>query len=154
MIRLAGAPDLRAVITCVDAAFEPCVPLIGKPPAPMQSDFETLIARGSVHLLEHEGALLGLIVLEPCPDHLFVETLAVPPDRQRQGIGRRLMAFAATEAARHHLPEIRLYTHERMAASLAFYQALGFEECQRRVEDGFARVYLTRRLEPAPHERH
>jgi hypothetical protein len=41
-----------------------------------------------------------------------------------------------------------------MATSLAFYRTLGFEECERRGEAGFARVYLTRRVEPATRQRH
>jgi ribosomal protein S18 acetylase RimI-like enzyme len=143
LIRKAGQADLIAASACVDAAFQPYVTVVGKPPAPMVADYALLIGRGSVHLLEEEGALLGVIVLEPCPDHLFVQTLAVPPDHQRAGVGQRLMRFAETEARRFALPEIRLYTHEAMTGSIAFYRALGFTETERRIEDGFARIYLT-----------
>lgn len=148
MIRKAGQPDLIAVAACVDAAFQPYVTVVGKPPAPMVADYALLIGRGSVHLLEEEGALLGVIVLEPCADHLFVETLAVPPEHQRKGAGSRLMRFAETEARRFGLPEIRLYTHEAMTGSIAFYRALGFTESERRTEDGYARIYLTSPVAP------
>lgn len=147
MIRSAGQADLAALSRCVDEAFLPYVPVVGKPPAPMLADYALLVERGSVHLLEEEGVLLGVLVLEPCPDHLFVQTLAVPPDRQRIGVGSRLMRFAETEARRFGLGEIRLYTHEAMSGSLAFYRAIGFEERERMVEDGYARVYLARRLD-------
>lgn len=150
MIRVAGAVDLPAVVACVEAAFKGYIPLIGKPPGPMLVDYAPLIERRSVHLLEHEGALMGLIVMEPCPDHLFVETLAVHPDHQRKGVGARLMRFAETEAQRFNLPEMRLYTHAKMAPSLAFYDKLGFAVRERRTESGYDRIYLTRPVEPAP----
>ena len=68
--------------------------------------------------------------------------MAVHPAAQRQGIGRRLMALAEQEARRRGLAEVRLYTHEVMHGALALYRALGYEETERRLEDGYARVYL------------
>ena len=148
VIRLAAPPDTRRVITCVDAAFAGYTQRIGKPPAPMLAAWPDLIGRGSVYLLEDLGLVAGVLVLEPCPDHLFVETLAVDPKLQRTGVGRRQMAFAETESRRHGLGRIELYTHEVMAEALAFYQALGYHERERRVEDGYARIYLTRPTVP------
>ena len=130
------------MVDCVAAAFEGFVPQIGKPPAPMLADYGALIARGQVHLVEGDGAVSGVLVLEARPDHLFVDVLAVRPERQRTGLGRRLIGFAAAEARRRGLLEIRLYTHEVMAGALALYRALGYQETARRVEDGYARVYL------------
>ena len=147
-IRPALAADRSAVAACVVAAFEGFSARMGKPPAPMLADYRALIANGQVHVLESDGALVGVIVLDARPDHLFVDVVAVDPDRQRLGHGRRLMAFAATHASRRGLPEIRLYTHEVMAAALALYLALGYRETARRVEDGYARIYLRQPLEP------
>jgi ribosomal protein S18 acetylase RimI-like enzyme len=56
------------------------------------------------------------------------------------------MAFAEQRARFLGLPEIRLYTHERMTANIAFYTRLGYDEVERRVEDGFARVFMRKRL--------
>ncbi len=90
--------------------------------------------------------MLGVLVSEPRPDHLFVDVVAVRPELQRQGIGRRLMGFAEGEAARRGLGEVRLYTHEVMSGARALYPALGYRETARRVEDGYARIYFARRL--------
>jgi ribosomal protein S18 acetylase RimI-like enzyme len=141
-IRLADPRDGAAVAACVKAAFEGFTAQIGKPPAPMLADYQELIAAGRVHLLEVEGALLGALVIEAGTDHLFVDTVAVHPTAQRQGIGRRLMALAEQEARRRGLAEVRLYTHEVMHGALALYRALGYEETGRRLEHGYARVYL------------
>jgi ribosomal protein S18 acetylase RimI-like enzyme len=145
-IRLAAAADAKGVIACVDAAFQPYVAAIGKPPAPMLADYPQLIANGQVYILEEEGLVAGVLVLEPQAEGLLVETLAVDPARQRSGVGRRLMAFAESEAVRLHLPRIHLYTHETMRAARAFYAGLGYRESGQRVEDGYARVFFERQV--------
>jgi ribosomal protein S18 acetylase RimI-like enzyme len=145
-IRLAAPDDLAAVRRCVDAAFTPYVARIGKPPAPMLQDYAALIGKARVHVLEEPKGLIGVLVIEPHPDHLFIDTIAIDPAHHGKGLGRILMRFAETEARRRCLPEIRLYTHERMFETLRFYAALGFAETERRAEDGYARVYLRKAL--------
>ena len=145
-IRAAGRFDLAGVQACVDAAFGPYVAAIGKPPAPMLADYAALIAEGRVHVLKAEQTVGGLIVLEPKPGHLFVDVLGVRPELQRHGIGRALMAFAESTARRRSLTEVSLYTHVLMTQALAFYERLGYRETARLMEDGYARVYLTRTL--------
>ena len=130
------------MVACVDAAFRSFIPKIGKPPAPMLADYGALIVTGRVHVLEADGELAGVLVTEARPGHLFVDVVAVRPERQRQGLGRRLMAFAAAEARRLRLAEVRLYTHEVMTEALALYPALGYHETARGFEDGYARVYF------------
>ena len=56
------------------------------------------------------------------------------------------MAFAEERARFLGLPETRLYTHERMTANIAFYTRLGYDQVVRRVEDGFARVFMRKLL--------
>jgi ribosomal protein S18 acetylase RimI-like enzyme len=114
----------------------------------MLADYAALIARRQVHVVEDEGVVAAVIVLVAEADHLFVDVVAVRPRRQRQGLGRRLMAFAAGEARRHDLSEIRLYTHEVMSGALGLYRALGYQETARRLEDCYARVYLRKFLRP------
>jgi len=87
-----------------------------------------------------------VIVLIPGDDHLLVENVAVDPAMQGRGLGRELMAFAERRAAELELPELRLYTNQLMTENLALYPALGYTETGRRVEDGFARVYFSKRI--------
>jgi len=56
-------------------------------------------------------------------DHLLLDNLAVRPDRQRCGFGRKLIAFAEAEARRLRFAELRLYTHEAMSENIALYAA-------------------------------
>ncbi len=149
-IRLATHYDLAAVTACITAAFQIYVPRIGKPPAPMLADYSPLIAASRVYMQDSAGAPAGVIVLEPRVDHLFIETVAVRPGEQGRGRGRMLMGFAEREARRLGLNETRLYTHEVMVENFPFYAALGYEETERRVEDGYARVYFRRRIDKLP----
>jgi ribosomal protein S18 acetylase RimI-like enzyme len=44
------------------------------------------------------------------------------------------------------LHEIRLYTNEKMEENLPFYRSLGFEETGRRLDEGYRRVFMKKRL--------
>ena len=66
----------------------------------MLDDYAALIAAGAVSVwTEPDGTITALIVLLPKPDHLLLDNIAVHPDRQGQGLGRRLIAFAESRSA-------------------------------------------------------
>jgi ribosomal protein S18 acetylase RimI-like enzyme len=119
---------------------------IGRKPAPMLADYEAMIEAGEAWVLAGHGETLGVLAMRPDGNHLFVETVAVRPDRQGEGLGRRLMAFAEGKAGDLGLPEIRLYTNEKMWENLTFYEGLGFEETGRRFDEGYRRVFMRKRL--------
>ena len=56
------------------------------------------------------------------------------------------MAFAEQYARERGLRELRLYTNKVMVENLAFYQRLGFVEVERRVDDGYHRVFMRKSL--------
>jgi GNAT superfamily N-acetyltransferase len=143
----AGAPaDAEAIGRLVDAAYALYVPRIGREPAPMTADYAALAAAGAVTVAEADGDLVGVLVTHPRADHLLVENVAVAPARQGCGLGRLLLKRAEQQAHELRLPEIRLYTNERMVENLAMYPRLGYAETGRNVEDGFARVHFRKRL--------
>ncbi|HEY3063069.1 MAG TPA: GNAT family N-acetyltransferase [Chloroflexota bacterium] len=153
VIRLARADDCTAVVACVHAAYDKYTARIGRPPAPMLADYPALIARGVVHVLAQRATpdLHGLIVLWPVDGAMYVDNVAVHPLHQGRGLGRRLLAFAEQCARAANLPELRLYTNEAMTDNLAFYRRLEFEETDSRLDEGFARVFLRKRLDgPTP----
>ncbi len=145
-VRPAGAEDEAAIIECVHAAYAKYVPRIGKAPAPMLADYRALIAAGEVHVLLDGDAPIGVIVMRPRTDHLFVDNVAVHPDWQGRGLGRRLMAFAEGFARSLGLSAVRMYTHARMTENIDFYRRLGFSVTERRHEDGYDRVYMAKRI--------
>jgi GNAT superfamily N-acetyltransferase len=146
MIRSAQPDDRGAVEAIVTAAYSVYIERIGKPPGPMLDDYARLIDEGAVSVFETDGTIAALIVLLTKPDHLLLDNIAVRPDRQGQGLGRRLIAFAESEARRLGHAELRLYTHATMSENIALYTRLGFHETWRGRDAGYDRVFMTKRL--------
>ncbi len=150
MIRPAATADCAAVEAIVVAAYSPYIARIGKKPGPMLDDYPRLIATGAVSIIaEPEGAIAAIIVLLAKADHLLLDNIAVRPDRQGRGLGRRLIVFAEIEARRRGHTELRLYTHEMMTENITLYRRLGFVETGRGREAGHDRVFMRKRLDAA-----
>lgn len=151
VIRPARASDAATLADIVAQAYDHYVARIGRPPGPMLDDYAVRIAAGQAHVALSGDAILGLIVLEPCPDGaLLLDNVAVLPKAQGSGVGRALVLFAEAETLRRGGTVLRLYTHERMVENIALYSRLGFVETGRVTEKGFARVYMEKSLGQPP----
>ena len=147
MIRRARAEDRETVEAIVREAYSIYIPRMGKPPGPMLDDYGKLIVDGAVSVLQaHDGVVAAILVLMPKPDHLLLDNIAVRRDRQGQGLGRQLIAFAEAEARRLGHADLRLYTHETMTENIALYTRLGFVETDRGQQAGYDRVFMTKQL--------
>jgi len=145
-IRRGRDDDCDAIRACVRAAYAKYIPRMGKEPASMLADYSTLIAEGVVPVISDESDVLGVVVCFPKDGYFFLENIAIDPTSQGEGFGRSLMAFVEREARAAGRDEIRLYTHARMVENLAYYPKLGYEEIDRRREDGYDRVYFRKVL--------
>jgi GNAT superfamily N-acetyltransferase len=146
IIRQAVPADLASIERIVNDAYARYIPRIGKAPAPMNDNYQGRVAEGVVWVLTVQGEIAGLTVLLPKADHLLLDNVAVTPERQGSGLGRRLVTFAEAEALRLGYTEIRLYTNIAMQENLAIYTKLGYQESGRADEDGFKRVFMKKRL--------
>jgi ribosomal protein S18 acetylase RimI-like enzyme len=144
MIRPAVPADEAVMRAVVDAAYRPYVARIGKPPGPMLDDYASRIADAQAWVLEDDGRVVGILVLEEQPDALLLDNVAVRPDCRGSGYGRALIAFAEAEARRRGFAEIRLYTHVLMTENQGLYWRLGYLETGRVTEKGFDRVYMAK----------
>jgi ribosomal protein S18 acetylase RimI-like enzyme len=89
---------------------------------------------------------LAFVVLVAEPDYMLLENVAVVPEKQRLGLGQRLIEFAEARARQCGYREIRLYTNEFMHENLTWYARLGYEETSRRLDSGFKRVFMQKTL--------
>lgn len=144
-IRLATMDDLTAIRNCVAAAYGHYVERIGRRPAPIDADYAEPIRRDEVFVLT-APEVAGVLVLIERDSVLLLENVAIHPEFQGHGFGRRLMDFAETHALERGKTRIDLYTNERMTENLRLYPRLGYSEVERRTENGFNRVYFTKRL--------
>ncbi len=147
MIRRAVAQDEAAIRDCVEQAYTPYVPRIGRRPAPMDADFAALIAAGDVHVATDAGGQLeGVIIFRAEDRHVLLENVAVLPRAAGRGVGKALIGFCERAARESGLRTVRLYTNAKMTENLAIYPKLGYREIGRRTEDGFDRVYFEKAL--------
>ena len=146
MIRKAVAQDLEAVRNCARAAYAHYVERIGREPAPMVADFSAAIERGEVDVIDVVGELAGYVVFYPESDHLHLENVAVDPVFQGQGLGYRLIEHVESSARQLGFERVELYTNAKMTENLELYPRLGYRQFDRRIEDGFDRVYFSKSL--------
>ena len=142
--RLASPDDAAAAQELVRRAFADYVPRIGSRPRPMDEDYAALALRGELWV--RGEPLDGVLVLQDAADHLWVDVVAVDPERHGTGLGGELMRFAEAEASRRGYEEVRLLTNELMHENRAFYAYLGYEEYDLRAQHGTSLVYLRKRL--------
>lgn len=147
-IRLAHATESALVMSCVRDAYAHYVERIGREPAPMSANYTDLIARGFVYVLQAESdeRIQGVLVLRTAEQALWIENVAVHPEYQHRGYGRRLMRFAEQQARAAGLAEVRLYTNELMVENIRLYAQLGYVEVDRRLDRGFRRVFMRKHL--------
>jgi ribosomal protein S18 acetylase RimI-like enzyme len=145
-IRQASPGDAGAARACVIAAFEGYIERMGKPPAPMLLDFTAQIEAGHVWLAEQHGEIAGALVQYETGQGFYIDTLAVQPDLQGLGIGRRLLAFSEQEAVRLGYSSVYLCTNAKMTENQLFYPRLGYVEVDRKIEAGYDRIFYRKRL--------
>jgi ribosomal protein S18 acetylase RimI-like enzyme len=145
-IRPATPADAETIRDLTRAAYSKWVSLIGREPRPMQADYERAVREHTIELLTVGGALAGLIETILQPDHLWVENVAVAPERQGRGYGRMLLSHAERRAVQSGRAEIRLLTNQAFAASLEFYARLGYAVDRTEPFLGGTAVHMRKRL--------
>jgi GNAT superfamily N-acetyltransferase len=149
-IRPAAPADADAILNLTRAAYVKWVPLIGREPLPMQADYQRAVREHAIDLLTVGGALVGLIETALHADHLWIENVAVAPDRQGRGYGRLLLAHAEGRARESGRAEIRLQTNQAFAANLELYAKLGYAIDRTEPFRGGMTVYMSKRIEAPP----
>ena len=144
-MRRAGAADAAAVRALTRAAYAKWVPLIGREPKPMQADYDTAVQKHRVDLLHEDGRLAALIETIDRPDHLLIENVAVSPDFQKRGLGRKLVAHAEALATEMGYKEVRLYTNKLFAENVALYLKLGYRIDREETSALGITVYMSKR---------
>jgi GNAT superfamily N-acetyltransferase len=146
MIRRATPADGQTVRQITDLAYARYLPLLGRKPQPMTADHLTMIIEHEVWLLEEGGRPLAVLELIMEPGCVLIYSVAVCPEYQRRGDGRRLLAWAETEASRAGLDRLRLYTNALMEDNLRLYARLGYEETGREPSMGSTLVHRAKQV--------
>jgi len=114
----------------------------------MSENWIQVIQTHDVLVLKDNERVVGSITfhVDEKANSLKIDNLVVDPTIQGCGYGRFLIKHAELEAQERGLPSVTLFTNAKMFENVGFYGKLGFEEVDRRVEDGFERVYFYKKL--------
>lgn len=146
MIRQAKPEDINAVAAIAVAAYSIYVARMGRRPAPMDQNFAEAQLLGRLWVYGRAGAIQGYIVAYPQSASFHIENVAVHPDYAGQGIGTKLMAHGEALAVEAGCSSVNLYTNAKMTENLTLYPRLGYVQTDRRIENGFDRVYFVKSL--------
>jgi ribosomal protein S18 acetylase RimI-like enzyme len=125
-LRRATRDDLPAVVALQRAAYAKNRPLLGVEPLPLLADYSEILADYEVYLAERDGALDGVLILEPRPDDLLIWSVATAPQAQGRGIGNTMLAFTEMRARDLGRTCIRLYTGQPLTFNIAWYTRHGY----------------------------
>lgn len=152
IIEKALLSDAEAIKQIVIDAYSKYVPRMGgQEPAPMTTNYSTIIASHSQEVFvlrrQNDRNVVGSILLsDPGDDSIKVNNLVVDSAAQGRGYGRLLMGFAEGVARERGRAALTLFTNEKMTENIVLYPKMGFVEIQRKMEDGYSRVYFRKTL--------
>lgn len=146
--RLANLQDVALIRDLVWAAYSRWVPIIGREPLPMRANYEQTVQEHDVDLLNVAGTMVGLIETQLHPDHFWIENIAVAPDSQGKGWGRKLLEHAEGKASLAGRGELRLLTNEAFGNNVALYKAIGYSIDRTEPFMGGTTVYMSKLCTP------
>jgi ribosomal protein S18 acetylase RimI-like enzyme len=124
--RSAAPADAAAIKAIVRAAYAKWVPVIGREPLPMRADYDKAVREHQFELAIEDGRIVGLIETIAHDDHIWIENVAVAPEAQGRGIGRKLLDSTERKAFETGCRELRLLTNGAFAANVSLYKRQGY----------------------------
>lgn len=146
ILRQAVDTDVEAIVGCINKAYGHYQERLGRPPGPMTQNYAEVIGNNDVYVAMVNHRVEGVLVLTETSEGFLLDNIAVNPAIQGSGVGRVLLEFAEQQAWSAGYKSIYLYTHEKMWENQALYQRIGYEEYDRRTEQGLERVYMRKTL--------
>ncbi|ESW87343.1 acetyltransferase [Mesorhizobium sp. LSJC269B00] len=130
------------LLSLIMRAFAPMDGVIDPPSSAHLLCVESLrdkAGRETVFVALQGGQIAGCVFALERPDDFYIGKLAVEPELQGQGIGRRLMQAVEFLARSRNKPAIELQTRIELTVNHATFAGLGFRETERTAHDGYDR---------------
>ena len=145
-VRRAEKADVPAIAECVREAYLPYVARIGRQPGPMRQDYGEIVATCEVYVAVSDDQVVGALVLRADEHGFWVDNVAVSSHLQGTGIGRVMLIHAERRGRQLKYDALRLFTHELMTENRAMYRRRGWVEEDKRVVDGYPRIFFSKTL--------
>lgn len=84
------------------------------------------------HVLLNDESVVGYFVASSVAGEVTLMNIAIAPEKQGQGLGRKLLQFLITFSRQNQEQEIWLEVRASNLGALSLYQQLGFAEVDRR----------------------
>lgn len=111
---------------------------------PAMETFSLDVERGELFVKEHEGKIIGAIVvstvmdkeyvpikwLTPNGNSTYIHRLCVHPDSQGKGFAQELMDFAENYSKNHGFGSVRLDTFSQNKRNQRFYEQRGYQKLE------------------------
>lgn len=112
----------------------------------MTADYASMVVNHSIWLLTVASQPVGVLVLMDEPETLLIYNVAIQPEFQKRGLGRRLLAWAERQAIQVGHRSIRLYTNELFHENIRLYSSLGYQETHREAYHDSTLVHMAKLL--------
>jgi ribosomal protein S18 acetylase RimI-like enzyme len=141
-IEKATVSDAQGMKQCAIAAYTHYIPRTKLPPIPMLYDYNLIIKDHQAFVIKQNESVIGILVLMYFEKGILLDNVAVLPEYQGKGLGKKLIIFAEKEAIEQGYSEIYLYTNERMTENINIYNHLGYIETERRLINDRPAIYM------------
>lgn len=124
---VADAAKVIAVILDAGSMFRDAqMAQVSDNPPPTMEDMEALIRTGSAWVAEHDGRVVGCILVRLLDGSAHIEQVSTARTHQRRGLGRRLVQRAEDWARAQGHDTITLTTFTDVAWNAPYYARLGY----------------------------
>ena len=140
----AAAPqDLSDAVAVIHRAFATLEARIDPPSAALKETADTLAARfdrgGSVFVARLDEKIVGAVCADPKANgSLYLDRLAVDPDKVGHGIARALVAAVEDFARETGHDRVTLGVRLLLTDNIALFSHLGYAETGRKAHPGFS----------------
>jgi len=140
----AGFHDWQALLDLILASFATMNGVIDPPSSALKLTPQLLQEKAATeigYIASKQGQLLGCAFFRPePPDCLYVGKLAVSPEAQGKGIGKKLLDTAIAQARSRNLPRLRLETRIELVGNHQCFAKWGFVTTAEKAHKGFDRT--------------
>lgn len=100
--------------------------ILGVTPIPLKWDYASIFNETEVWGVRDKGALVGVLILRPRDDDLYLESVATLPQVQGGGYGNAMLNATEFRARDWGYRAIRLITGEKLTQNVEWYKRKGF----------------------------
>ncbi|WP_182201277.1 GNAT family N-acetyltransferase [Paraliobacillus salinarum] len=142
-IRKAELKDANGLNECMDAAYSKYKDRVNiETLPPLQVDYKDEIANYPVWVIKHNHQVVAGLIMTFSENTATLSNIAIHPNFQNNGLGKKLLNFAEKEAANRGYEEMNLATHTLFRENVSFYQKQGWIQ----IDQNDTRIFMKKHI--------